>query len=307
MIGAGAAIISMPCCARRAKADPMDRPKISIVTPSLNQGRFVERTLVSVFAQRYHRLEFILMDGGSTDGTIELLRRYRRHFAYLESAPEAGPANAAERGLARAGGEILAVLAMGEMLAPGTLDFVAWYFQAHPKIDMIYSHRLLVDEADRVIGHVMLPPHRNRVMRRHPLIPPETAFFRRGLYEQAGGVDPLLHAVSNFELYGRFMAIGRLSRVDRFLAAHRVLPASHATHRQEAVGVEEVSQIRAELGTARGSWQEFLDWRLLQGIAWRSDRFARSGGNRPGSWPGLGYSYDKVWAGTLSSPRDGGL
>ncbi|HVJ52299.1 MAG TPA: glycosyltransferase [Aliidongia sp.] len=283
----------------------MERARISIVTPSLNQGRFVERTLASVLGQRYPRLEFILMDGGSTDGTAELLRRYRRHFAYLESTPEVGPTTPVQRGLARAGGEILAVLGMGEMLAPSTLDFVTWYFAEHPRVDMIYSHRLLVDEADRVIGHVLLPPHRHRNMRRHPLIPPETAFFRRGLYEQAGGVDPAMQAISNFELYLRFMAIGKLARADRFLAAHRVLPTSRATHRMEAVGAEELTQLRAEL--PRGPWQEFQDWRLIQSIVWRSDRFVRSGRTKPGAWPGMGYSYDEIWAGTLSNPRDGGV
>jgi glycosyltransferase involved in cell wall biosynthesis len=281
----------------------MDEPKISIVTPSLNQGRFAERTIVSVLAQRYRRLEFILIDGGSTDGTAELLRRYRRHFAHLET----GVGKAVGRGLAQAEGDILAVLTMGDMLAPGTLDFVARHFQARAAIDMIYSHRLLVDESDRVIGHVVLPPHRDRVMRRHPLIPAETAFFRRSLYEQAGGVDRSLDAVSNFELYGRFMTIGRLARLDRFLAAHRVPPASHETHRHEVAGAEELAGLRAERGLASGRWQAFQDWRLFQTIAWRSDRFARSGRVRPGAWPGIGYSYDKVWAGTLSSPRDGGL
>ncbi len=284
------------------------RPRITLVSPSYNRGRFAERTLVSVLGQRYPRLEFIIMDGGSSDGTTEILRRYRRHLAYLESQPEPSTAAAVERGLARANGEILAVLGMGDLLAPSVFDFVAWYFRAHPKIDMIYSHRLLIDEADRVVGHVMLPPHRNAAMRRHPLIPTETAFFRRSLYEQAGGLDVLLQAASSFELYARFMAIGTLHRVDRFLAAHRVLPASRASHRLDAVGAEEVAQIRAEHGSGQGGpWREFQEWRLMQGIAWRSDRFARSGEYRPGAWPGLGYSYDKVWAETLTNPRDSGF
>jgi glycosyltransferase involved in cell wall biosynthesis len=290
----------------------MDQPKISIITASLNQGRFIERTIVSVLAQRYHRLEYLLIDGGSTDGTAAVLRRHRRHFAHLETTPDPGN-TALQRGLARATGDILALVSSGDMLAPGTLDFVAWYFETHPKIDMLYSHRLLVDEMDRAVGYYILPRHSNRMMRRYPLIPTETAFFRRSLYERAGDVDPTLRAVPSFELFVRFMAIGRLVRVDRFLAAYRVFATSKTTQQMAMLGSEEIAQIRGE--QQRGPrpwwefemWREFETWRLFQSIAWRSARFAQLGLSRPGASPGLGYTYDKVWGGTLANPREGGL
>src|SRR5690606_19682332 len=128
----------------------MDLPKISIVTPSYNQRRFLGWTMRSVLLQRYPNLEYIVMDGGSTDGSAEYIASVGDRLAHWQSAPDGGQAAAVRAGLDRSTGEICAWLNSDDMLAPGALQFVAEYFRRNPEVDMVYSNRVFVDENNRV-------------------------------------------------------------------------------------------------------------------------------------------------------------
>ena len=120
----------------------MPLPRISIVTPSYNQGKYIERTVRSVLFQRYPHLEYILMDGGSTDETMSRLAPYKDRFSFLTSEPDSGQADAIAKGFARSSGEVMAYLNSDDMLAPGCLHFVAHFFKAYPKVD----HRRRIGE-----------------------------------------------------------------------------------------------------------------------------------------------------------------
>src|SRR6266436_2816008 len=104
---------------------------ISIVTPSYNQGAFIERTVRSVLGQHYSKLQYVIMDGGSTDDTLEVLQPYIRYFHYFHSGPDSGQADAIARAFDRTSGDILAYLNSDDLLAPGTLNFIAEYFDQH--------------------------------------------------------------------------------------------------------------------------------------------------------------------------------
>src|SRR5215210_1094117 len=114
-------------------------PRIPLVTPPYNKARFVHWTARSVFLQRYPNLEYILMDGGSADGTMDVLVPYLDRFAHVTSARDKGQSDAIHRGFARSTGEIMGYLNSDDMLAPGTLWFVADYFERHPDVDVVYS------------------------------------------------------------------------------------------------------------------------------------------------------------------------
>src|SRR5215470_7311361 len=113
----------------------MARPRISIVTPSFNQARFLEATIRSVLDQRYDNLEYIVVDGGSTDGSVEIIKRYADRLAFWCSEADGGHGNALNKGLRRATGEIMAWLNSDDIYWPWTLAAVAEIFEAHPDVN----------------------------------------------------------------------------------------------------------------------------------------------------------------------------
>lgn len=283
----------------------MEAPRISLVTTCVNAGATIERTIISVLGQRHPRLEYIVMDGGSQDGTAEVLRRYRRFFAHLDTVPGESRAALAAKGFARAEGEIMAWIDDDTTLAPLTLDFVSWFFANHPGIDLIYSHRLTIDAEDRAIAYDMLPPLTARQIRRHPLIPQETCFWRRSLYERCGGIDPRFTAAAGYDLQVRLLERGRARRVDRFLAARRQPPGTMSA---TAAGFDdEVRHIQAIHGLTQRPWSQRTGAGLYAAAQAHGRRFAEDGGSRPGCLPGLGWSYDRLWGGTLHVPRENGV
>src|SRR5690242_3525666 len=117
----------------------MPLPRITLVTPSYNQARYIGWTVRSVLLQDYPDLEYIVMDGGSDDGTMQVLAPYADRFAHLSHAPDKGQGDALYRGFERSTGEIMAYLNSDDMLAPGALAFVAEFFAARPDVDVVYS------------------------------------------------------------------------------------------------------------------------------------------------------------------------
>jgi glycosyltransferase involved in cell wall biosynthesis len=273
--------------------------KISIVTPSFNQGPYIERTIRSVLLQDYPELEYIVMDGGSNDNTLPVLDRYRHRLAHCESAPDKGQADAIARGFERSTGEIMAYLNSDDLLAPGTLHFVDRFFSEHPKVDAIYSHRLAIDENDRVIWYWLLPVHLSYLHRRWDYIPQETCFWRRRLFDKGGNVDPSYSFAMDFDLFVRYMKIGKFVRVDRFLAAFREHSASKTSTMKQTIGRAEFERLWERNQIKRHipdplieSWFEELPSK--QGL-----RFAFLRRHLPGGFTGVGYDYNDFWGGHL--------
>jgi hypothetical protein len=203
---------------------PSPTPKISIVTPSYAQGHFLERTLYSVVAQNYPALEYVVQDGGSTDETVEILRRYERSLSGWVSEPDHGQGDAINRGFAKTSGEIMAYLNSDDLLLPGSLAYVAKYFATHPEVDLVYGHRAMIDEHDRQIGSWVMPPHDDEELALLDFVPQETMFWRRRAWEAAGGqIDPDLSFAVDWDLLLRLREHGaRMVRLPRFLGAFRV-------------------------------------------------------------------------------------
>jgi len=277
-----------------------DTPSISIVTPSYQHGRFLEWTIRSVLLQEYASLEYVVMDGGSEDETPGILKRYEKQFAHVESAPDGGQADAVARGFAHTSGEIMAYLNSDDLLAPGALDFVGRFFVEHPLVDALYSHRVFIDDANTVDSYWILPQHRNWMMKRWDYIPQETCFWRRRIYEQAGGIDPSFQFALDYDLFVRFMKIGRMERVNRFLGAFRRHAASKTATLTDGSVHPEIARVRQHHGMWFPRGHGLMELALSKWVDSRSRQFAAEGASLPGALPGLGYDYDRVWDGQLT-------
>ena len=221
-------------------------PVISIVTPSFNQAKFLKHTIESIIGQGYPRLEYVVQDGGSVDGTRDVLEKYRPHLTHAESRKDGGQAHAINLGFAHTSGEIMSYLNSDDLLLPGALHYVARYFDRHPDVDVIYGHRVIVDEDGQEIGRWVLPPHDNETQMWLDFVPQETMFWRRRIWEKVGGcIDESYQFAMDWELFLRFARAGaRIRRVPRFLGAFR----SHAQQKTSAqihdLGAREMDRVR---------------------------------------------------------------
>jgi glycosyltransferase involved in cell wall biosynthesis len=231
-------------CSRRRKLRAA--PRISIVTPSFNQGVFLERTLQSVLRQHYPDLEYCVQDGGSTDGTAAVLERYREQLAHYESGRDDGQADAINRAFAHTTGAILAWLNSDDLLLPGALDFVARYFARHPRVDVVYGHRVVIDEHDGEVGRWVMPPHDAAALTWCDFVPQETLFWRRSIWEKVGArLDDSFQFALDWDLLLRFQEAGaRIVRVNRFLGAFRVHGAQKTSLQLYNLGADEMQRLR---------------------------------------------------------------
>lgn len=165
-------------------------PLVSIVTISFNQGEFLERTIRSVLEQDYPRIEYIVADPGSTDGSREILERYRARIAHLLLEPDRGPADGLNRGFAVAGGEIFAYLNADDVLRPGAVRAAVEFLARRPDVDVVSGHAEVIDGADRVLRRT----YSDRMSIRRSLysaailIQPST-FFRRRAFAATQGFN----------------------------------------------------------------------------------------------------------------------
>jgi hypothetical protein len=232
--------------ARTDVAPPQPAPRISVVTPSFRQARFIERTIRSVVEQGYPNLEYFVQDGGSDDGTVDVLKRYADRLNGWASERDTGQSQAINRAFARTRGEIMAWINSDDILLPGALAQVAEFFARNPDIDVVYGHRVLIDEEDREIGRWIMPPHRDDVLSWADFVPQETLFWRRSLWDKAGGkIDESFRFAMDWDLLLRFRDAGaRFARLPVFIGGFRVHPQQKTSAGISDVGFAEMDRLR---------------------------------------------------------------
>jgi glycosyltransferase involved in cell wall biosynthesis len=233
-------------------------PSISLVTPTLDQAPFVERTLRSVLDQDYPRLEYVVKDGASRDGTLDVLQRYRARLARCVSAPDRGQAHALNVGFALTTGEVMGYLNSDDLLLPGALHAVAAAFARDPGVDVVYGHRIVIDEDDREIGRWVLPRHDDGVMAWNDYVPQETLFWRRRVWDVVGrAMDESFRFALDWDLLLRFRAVGaRFLRLPRFLGCFRVHGGQKTTAHMQDLGLAEMSRLRERCRGRPVTWDE---------------------------------------------------
>jgi glycosyltransferase involved in cell wall biosynthesis len=219
--------------------------QISIVTPSFNQVQFVGHTLQSVLDQQYPNLEYIVIDGASNDGSQQVIAQVEEHLTHWISESDKGQTEAINKGFRLTTGEIMGYLNSDDLLLPGALNTVADYFARRPDIDVIYGHRILIDEHGMAIGRWILPPHTSLAYAWADFVPQETMFWRRSIWDQAGGyLDESFRFAMDWDLISRFSSIGaRFYRLPRYLAAFRVHAKQKTSLQMATDGAEESERV----------------------------------------------------------------
>lgn len=199
-------------------------PLVSIVTPSYNQGRFLKRTIESVLNQSYPNIQYVVIDGGSTDESIEILRSYRDRFYWI-SELDRGQTNAINKGLARANGEILAYLNSDDILTPRAIERVVHYLEQHPDCDMVYGQADYIDETDRVIGSYKTADYSFNRLLEDCMVCQPAAFWRSRIAEKVGPFDEQLNFAMDYDYWLRIAkAGGEIQFLREKLACSRLYP-----------------------------------------------------------------------------------
>ena len=204
-------------------------PRISIITPSYNQAPYVEQTIESVLSQGYPNLEYFIIDGGSTDGSAEIIRRYEKHLTYWVSEHDNGQTHAINKGLRRVTGDILAYLNSDDYYFPGALQAVAEQFRSQPQCDLVHGRCRIVDQSGTNIGeqfgdietYCEILDLWGVWWQRRQFVQPEV-FWTRRVTEKIGPLRDDLHYVMDFNYWMRILkAGGKVTRLDREIASFR--------------------------------------------------------------------------------------
>ena len=175
---------------------------VSIVTPCYNSGRYLEQTIRSIQVQSYPYFEHIVIDGKSTDGTLDILSK--QHGIQWISENDEGQADAINKGMSYTRGEILAWQNADDLYFPYTFETVVRYFQEHPRVDLVYGNYRLIDEHDKVIVDVRSKPWNRWLFQHGRFIPVQpTVFWRRKVYEEIGDLNTKLHYCMDVDFYAR--------------------------------------------------------------------------------------------------------
>lgn len=230
------------------------RPRVSIVTPSYNQGQFIERTILSVLRQDYPNIEYIVLDSLSTDKTPAVLDRYRRKITKIIQAKDKGQADAINTGFQLATGEILAYLNSDDCYSSSNVvSHAVQQYIDNPDVDVLYGRRFYIDQNGFLINAHQHAPFDAERVKRSCYIPQECAFWTKDVYERVGNhINVDFHFAIDYELWFRFLEIGaRFLAVDKHYGLFRWHDDSKSNAAFENVGLPEIAKLQEKyLGKA---------------------------------------------------------
>ncbi|MEA4907832.1 MAG: glycosyltransferase [Chloroflexi bacterium] len=196
-------------------------PRVSVITPSYNQAAYLEQTLTSVLDQGYPDLEYLVVDGGSTDGSVDIIRRYAGRLAWWTSEADRGQADAVNKGLARSGGEIIGWLNSDDYYLPEAIQAAVQAFRENPQAGLVYGDVLAVDGQGDPLNLLRYRPWRLEDLMHFEIIGQPSVFLRRSVLEQAGPLDLRFHFLLDHQLWLRMASLAPMVYVPQTWSAAR--------------------------------------------------------------------------------------
>ncbi|RYC70628.1 MULTISPECIES: glycosyltransferase family 2 protein [Spirosoma] len=243
------------------RTDGKAYPKLTVVTPSFNQVEYLERTILSVLNQHYPNLEYFIIDGGSTDGSVELIKQYEPYLAGWVSEKDRGQTDAINKGFRRATGDYVAFQNSDDVFAPGAFERVAEAWRKSPQTDVFFGDMYITDLNDVILEELRVPPFRIECQIYEGMqVFNQSLFIRRSLMNQAGFLDESLKFVIDYEIVTRLgVQKGvRFQHVNGFWGGFRVQPDAKSSTIASTVGLQEHEQIKRkfqpQLRSPLGEW-----------------------------------------------------
>jgi glycosyltransferase involved in cell wall biosynthesis len=228
-------------------------PLVTIVTPSYNMAGYLEETIASVLSQDYPHIEYIVVDGGSTDGTLETLERHKDRLSYT-SARDRGPSDAAYKGFRQAHGEIFAWLCADDTLLPGAVRNAVDYLAAHPGVDVVYGEGWWTDSAGAIISRYPTLPFDAKTLERDCFLCQPAAFIRASSYRRCE-LDPTVNMSYDYDLWIRMAKAGfRFASIPQYMATSRMHSGSLTINERTRVFHSSMGLLKRHYGYIPFSW-----------------------------------------------------
>lgn len=235
------------------RLEDRDLPLVTIVTPSYNQGRFIRETIDSVLAQGYPRIEYLVMDGGSTDETVSVLRSYGDRLTWF-SERDGGQADAINKGWRRGRGEIVAYLNSDDTYLPGAVENAVAALRSDPDAGAVYGEGYHVDEGGRVIERYPTEPFDMARLAETCFICQPTVFLRRAVIERLGYLDASRRYCMDYDLWIRLAQVSRFVHLDQYLATTRLHAETKTLDQRVPVHAEILETVHRHYGRLTSQW-----------------------------------------------------
>lgn len=216
----------------------MPSPRVSIITPSYNQAAYLEQTIRSVLGQDYLNIQYLISDGGSTDGSREIIQRYAPRLSWWVSEPDRGQADAINKGFAHADGEIIAWLNSDDVYAPGAVAHAVQTFESLPRAGLVYGRAVSITPAGRPLNDLAFDHWDVHDLAAFNILTQPAVFIRRETWERAGGLDASYHCLLDHHLWLRIAAQSEMVAVPEVWAFARHHPAAKNVAQAEKFGQE---------------------------------------------------------------------
>ena len=227
--------------------------KLSIITPSFNQGQYIERTICSVLNQPVDNLEYWVVDGGSTDETLSVLEKYQDRLQWI-SEPDRGQTDALNKGILRSQGDIIGWLNSDDIYYPNVLPRVMRFFAEHPEVNILYGRGLHIDVEDAVINEYPTREWDYRILWDDCFICQPAVFFRRSIIEKYGLFDESLQYCMDYEYWLRVGASEAMSFLPELLAGSRLYETNKTLGARRQVREEIQAMICRKRGYPSLKW-----------------------------------------------------